>query len=181
MQPLSTPRTSHSGTTTAAAVIHLVLVSVGAIVFLLLLVLVGLLGHSVANSSDAHNTVNGILLFVFFVAAVFCGVGIWLGVMLLRRRDWARWTLIVLYGLAGLSQVASIARNRGTGVISLAIDIAVLVLLLHPATARDCSSRAHAVPAQLPHPPGWYPDPQNPTANRYWDGTGWTQHAAPRQ
>lgn len=24
-------------------------------------------------------------------------------------------------------------------------------------------------------PAGWYPDPQNPAAQRYWDGTAWTQ------
>lgn len=26
---------------------------------------------------------------------------------------------------------------------------------------------------------GWYPDPENPTQQRYWDGTVWTQHFAP--
>ena len=29
-------------------------------------------------------------------------------------------------------------------------------------------------------PAGWYPDPQNPAAQRYWDGAAWTQHAAGR-
>ena len=28
-------------------------------------------------------------------------------------------------------------------------------------------------------PPGWYPDPQVPGQQRYWDGTAWTQSAAP--
>ena len=28
-------------------------------------------------------------------------------------------------------------------------------------------------------PAGWYPDPQNPGQQRYWDGTQWTQSAAP--
>ncbi|WP_344792533.1 DUF2510 domain-containing protein [Gryllotalpicola daejeonensis] len=28
-------------------------------------------------------------------------------------------------------------------------------------------------------PPGWYPDPWNPSAQRFWDGTQWTEHAAP--
>jgi hypothetical protein len=180
MQHVSTPTRTRAGTTTAAAVIHLVLVSLAAVVTLLLLFLIGILGHSVANSSDAHNSVNGLLLVLLVVAAAFCGVGIWLGVMLLQRRDWARWTLVVLYALAALSQLVNIANRRAPGVFSLAIDIAVLVLLLHPATARDCS-RVAALPAALPHPPGWYPDPHNPTAMRYWDGTRWTEHSAPRQ
>lgn len=24
--------------------------------------------------------------------------------------------------------------------------------------------------------PGWYPDPQNPSGQRWWDGTAWTAH-----
>ena len=28
-------------------------------------------------------------------------------------------------------------------------------------------------------PPGWYPDPWQPGAQRWWDGTGWTQQVAP--
>lgn len=28
-------------------------------------------------------------------------------------------------------------------------------------------------------PPGWYPDPSNPSQQRYWDGTAWTDASAP--
>ncbi len=28
-------------------------------------------------------------------------------------------------------------------------------------------------------PAGWYPSPEDPTQNRYWDGVQWTQHSAP--
>ena len=28
-------------------------------------------------------------------------------------------------------------------------------------------------------PPGWYPDPQNPGQQRYWDGSAWAAAAAP--
>ena len=35
-------------------------------------------------------------------------------------------------------------------------------------------------PEPLPAPPGeepgWYPDPQQPERNRYWDGQAWTAH-----
>jgi hypothetical protein len=28
-------------------------------------------------------------------------------------------------------------------------------------------------------PPGWYPDPQDPYTQRYWDGTQWTENRSP--
>jgi hypothetical protein len=34
------------------------------------------------------------------------------------------------------------------------------------------------VSAGLP-PPNWYPDPQDPSRSRYWDGTRWTEHTHP--
>ncbi len=30
-----------------------------------------------------------------------------------------------------------------------------------------------------PSQPGWYDDPQDPNAQRYWDGRGWTSHRQP--
>ena len=32
---------------------------------------------------------------------------------------------------------------------------------------------------QTPTPAGWYPDPQNPGQQRYWDGTAWAAPTAP--
>src|SRR5687767_1276364 len=31
----------------------------------------------------------------------------------------------------------------------------------------------------LAHAAGWYPDPSDPTMQRWWDGAGWTDHAQP--
>jgi hypothetical protein len=35
-------------------------------------------------------------------------------------------------------------------------------------------------PPPTPVPAGWYPDPNNGQLQRYWDGTRWTEHTAPR-
>jgi uncharacterized membrane protein YhaH (DUF805 family) len=35
-------------------------------------------------------------------------------------------------------------------------------------------------PPQVAVSAGWYPDPAGPTTVRYWDGTAWTEHIAPR-
>lgn len=29
-------------------------------------------------------------------------------------------------------------------------------------------------------PPGWYSDPKDPTLSRWWNGTMWTEHSAPK-
>jgi len=36
-----------------------------------------------------------------------------------------------------------------------------------------------APPGPLAIPPGWYPDPQGLPAQRWWNGTGWTEYSAP--
>jgi hypothetical protein len=32
----------------------------------------------------------------------------------------------------------------------------------------------------MSHEPNWYPDPSDPTLFRFWDGSNWTEHTAPR-
>ncbi|MBJ7470099.1 MAG: DUF4870 domain-containing protein [Solirubrobacteraceae bacterium] len=34
-------------------------------------------------------------------------------------------------------------------------------------------------PGTPPPPPNWYPDPQNPSAQRWWDGSQWTDYERP--
>jgi len=59
------------------------------------------------------------------------------------------------------------------GFIGLALLIAGLVRRL----VRPSAARVGAVPAPALMPPaGWYPDPGRPGAQRYWDGTTWTEH-----
>jgi Protein of unknown function (DUF2510) len=51
------------------------------------------------------------------------------------------------------------------------------------ANAGQVSSTAPPPPPPPPPPPnvpeGWYPDPNNSSVQRYWDGTTWTEHTAP--
>ncbi len=47
--------------------------------------------------------------------------------------------------------------------------------------AYDASSpHTGSFPVAPPVPPGWYPDPQGAPAQRWWDGTAWSAHTAPR-
>ena len=50
-----------------------------------------------------------------------------------------------------------------------------------PAPRASPTPAALAAPAQAaaPSPAGWYPDPYRQARLRYWDGSGWTGHAAP--
>ena len=52
----------------------------------------------------------------------------------------------------------------------------------HPHPDTPCAHR-HPQAASLPPPaalPAWYPDPSNAHLWRWWDGTEWTVHTAPR-
>jgi hypothetical protein len=56
-------------------------------------------------------------------------------------------------------------------VVAVDLDDSVRLYVTEPA----------AVPAAAPSaPPGWYPDPQNPVQQRYWDGTAWSDRSASR-
>ena len=47
------------------------------------------------------------------------------------------------------------------------------------AYAVDAPVQPAMPPAPLSIAPGWYPDPQGLPAQRWWDGTAWTEHSAP--
>ena len=54
-------------------------------------------------------------------------------------------------------------------------------LAAQQATAQPPAPRAVPAPSPTPQlpPAGWYQDAKNPTANRWFDGTQWTEHVQP--
>lgn len=62
---------------------------------------------------------------------------------------------------------------------------------LDPTALQPAAEQPPAYPTQPIYPPeqatpapaiaaaGWYPDPYGQTAQRYWDGSGWTEHTQP--
>lgn len=62
-------------------------------------------------------------------------------------------------------------------------EVVRAILAGHTAPVASAPPAFAAAPPPPPPPPtvpaGWYPDAQNPTLQRYWDGVGWTEHTAP--
>jgi hypothetical protein len=132
---------TRSGTTTAAGVINYVIAGLTllfGVIFGLIALLAG--GSSTTNANDAHKVVAAIAGVVAVIAIVIGGALILIGREFMRGKAWARVTLVVLYGLSLLSSLSRMSRG-GTITFGAAIDIAMLVLLFLPSTARDFSSR----------------------------------------
>lgn len=68
------------------------------------------------------------------------------------------------------------------GVFLFMIVFLPLYLLQRPKAVRagaDLGSLPPPAPTELPAD-GWYPDPSDDDRYRYWDGSAWTDHTAPR-
>jgi hypothetical protein len=198
---------TRSGTATAAGVINYVVAGLSltfGVIFGLIAVFAG--GSSTTNANDAHKLVAAIAGVVAVIALVVGGALLLIGREFMRGKAWARWTLIVLYGLSLLSSLGRMS-NGGTLTLGALVDLAMLVLLFLPSTSRDFTPRA-SYPSQYSQPyqaqthpaflgtpyanpvgyqrvaasgppAGWYADPQQANAQRYWDGSAWTAHVHP--
>jgi len=81
-----------------------------------------------------------------------------------------------LKGLWGKSQVL----GRPTHVHKrFQKDAAEADALAHQPTASSTASTDAAATATAATPAGWYPDPDDPSSQRYWDGSAWTDHRHP--
>jgi hypothetical protein len=133
---------------TAAAVLVFVQAALAALATLLVLVIVVFVGLLAAGSYAGSS--GGVILIIAIVAGLI-GIGIvvlfvWLGIKLLRLRNWARITTIILNGLGVLSYIAGIglaaSARRGPGgtavqgSLAFVLEVAVIVLLLTPSANR---------------------------------------------
>lgn len=168
-----------AGTTIAAAVVHFVVVAATTALWMLAVLIA--VAFSRLSDEGGRNTAGGDLILFGLLGIIIASVFVWCGVALIKRRTWARWVLISVYGFALSLQVLASLQTIAMGqrvyfnAIGPALCGAVLVLLLHPTTNADFAS-----PTTFTVGPGWYPDPSNGNAWRFWDGAVWTNATSPR-
>jgi hypothetical protein len=82
----------------------------------------------------------------------------------------------VVIGRSIVDSLTSTLPWVGGIVVGIAMLAGGLVLLLvRPSRERRAVAPGAAVAAPVAlAPPGWYPDPADPTRRRYWNGTDWT-------
>ncbi|MGW4769843.1 DUF4236 domain-containing protein [Nocardia sp. NPDC004278] len=108
------------------------------------------------SASTGREAEIGVAFFALIVGGGACGatVGglIWLAIPL-----WLVTAFLVYSALLARSDRRKAAANRG-------------------ADHADIGT-THDLPAPIA-PPGWYPSPNDPARQQWWDGQGWTQHVS---
>jgi hypothetical protein len=80
------------------------------------------------------------------------------------------WALIWGVVCAGISYAVCQSKNRPVSdglLLGGLLGVIGLVIVL-------CLPKLPPTAPQLPPPPGWYPDPDNPGQPRWWDGVRWS-------
>jgi hypothetical protein len=87
---------------------------------------------------------------------------------------------LTVYASGNKAEINNVAKPDGPPLA----DKVRAILAGHTAPVAPTTPAFAAPPRPTPPPPavpaGWYPDGQNQALQRYWDGTGWTEHTAPR-
>jgi hypothetical protein len=125
--------TGRPGSVTAAAVIHFIyagFLGIAAIVFLIL----GIVGGSVLADAFDSNGSGGALAAIGIVVALvfgaFCALFVFVGLHLLRGKNWARIVAFIVAGLGILGGISNLSQGSpGSGVFGLALSIAVVLCL----------------------------------------------------
>jgi hypothetical protein len=125
--------TGRPGSVTAAAVIHFVyagFLGIAALVFLIL----GIVGGSVLADAFDSNGSGGALAAIGIVVALvfgaFCALFVFVGLHLLRGKNWARIVAFIVAGLGILGGISNLSQgSAGSGVFGLALSIAVVLCL----------------------------------------------------
>lgn len=145
---MSTQRSGPGAPTILAGVLILVETAFWIFVGGAMLVAALLLGRESGDASFipiSIGAVRGIFAVIGVVVLVLCATTIVVGIGVLRRRTWARWTGVGLFSVFGLMVLASILGSgddpdlagRIVSFIFFLADAGIVVLLALPSTGRD--------------------------------------------
>lgn len=167
-------QTRRAGSTTGAAVVIFVETALFVLVGVVSLILgVALSGRGKASEfaplGRLGDLAGGLLAGAGILILALCALSLVVGISILRRRVWARWTGVVMFSVFGLLMLVGLfnSRNGGSPAFSfllLATDVAVVVLLVIPATTQDFAAANTTMPIFPPPPsPPMQPPTQPPT------------------
>ena len=93
---------------------------------------------------------------------------------------------ITIFASGNKSEIKSVDKNDGKALVDRVRGITSRQTMTSPAASTSAPIRtsspqvASAPPPPPSVPAGWYPDSSDAVLLRYWDGSKWTEHTAPR-